>query len=89
MYYILIVSAVVGFIVSFKWTMISKYIFPVVIVSLTNAKLDEYNYLSKPDYTTMYADCQMERAEFTMEYNYITTEKYIQSFIDKYQDIIP
>ncbi|NDB59761.1 hypothetical protein EB001_15135 [bacterium] len=24
----------------------------------------------------------------TMEYNYIRTEEYIQSFIDKYQDIL-
>lgn len=69
--------------------MISKYIFPVVIVSLTNAKFNDYTFLSKPDYTTMYADCQMEKAESTMTYNYITTEKYLQSFIDKYQDVIP
>lgn len=69
--------------------MISKYILPVVIVSLTDVNINNYLSISKPDYTTMYADCQLEKEKSTMEYNYITTEKYLQKLILQYQDIIP
>lgn len=40
-------------------------------------------------YTIEQESCQTQRFESILEYNYITTEKYIQTNIDKYQDILP
>lgn len=49
-----------------------------------NHRWDNYKYC-----TTPVIDCQQEYYKSTMEYNYITTEQYIQNNINKYQDIIP
>lgn len=59
-----------------------------VIVSLPTVTDLEFK-LSKTDYTIPYNDCQQTQQKNTLDYNYITTEEYIQSIIDKYQDIIP
>lgn len=45
--------------------------------------------VNKHDYTTPYNDCQLEQEKNTLEYNYITTEEFIQNNHKKYQDIIP
>lgn len=59
-----------------------------VIVSLSTVNPLELSF-NKSDYTTIYIDCQEEKQKTTMEYNYITTEEYLQSQIQKYQDVIP
>lgn len=58
-----------------------------VIVSLTNAKIDNSVFISKLDYTMPYTNCQNEKFKSTLEYNYLTTEELIKSNIDKYQNI--
>jgi hypothetical protein len=68
---------------------IKPLIWSVVIVSLSKDNIVESNIISKPDYTTPYNGCQEELYKSTMNYNYITTEKLIESNIKKYQDLLP
>lgn len=67
---------------------INEIIWPVAIVSLTSVNLLEIN-LNKHDYTTLQASCQTSKTDSSIKYNYITTEEYLQSLINKYQDINP
>jgi len=64
-----------------------KYYWPVFIVGLP-AVNHIHSTLNKLDYTTPIADCQTEKQTNTLEYNYITTEKYLESQILKHQDIM-
>jgi hypothetical protein len=67
---------------------IHEFIWPMVIVSLSNASFDYQYSFSKPDYTIPYNDCQMEKQKNTIEYNYIKTQDLIETNNQKYQDII-
>lgn len=40
-------------------------------------------------HTITYTHCQESHLENTLEYNYITTEKYMELFHKKYQKILP
>jgi hypothetical protein len=40
-------------------------------------------------HTIEYSDCQQESFDNTMDYNYITTEKWIKNNIKKYLEILP
>jgi len=68
--------------------MISKYIWPVVIVGLPAADVN-LTSISKLDYTIPYAECQQENYPNTLEYNYIKSQDLIESNNQKYQDILP
>lgn len=46
-------------------------------------------YLNPDNYTMFSESCQQSKLENTLEYNYMTTEKLIQSNIDKYLDKLP
>jgi hypothetical protein len=71
---------------------ISKIFIPAVIVSLpTVNELDSIIY--KRHYTTVLTDCQQEekpqpKFKTTMDYNYMTTEEWINSYIEKYNEIL-
>lgn len=67
--------------------MIEKYIWPVVLVSLSDPSVIK-PITSKFDYTLPYAECQPEKQKNTLEYNYITTEELIESNNKKYQDLL-
>jgi len=67
---------------------INNYIWPLVIVSLPDVKTLDI-HINKHHYTMPVVDCQLNQNKSTMEYNYITTEEYIQSIILEHQDIIP
>lgn len=43
----------------------------------------------KNPYAKFYSQTTLEKLESTMDYNYITTEKFIQQNLMKYQDILP
>ena len=66
---------------------IHEFIWPVVLVSLSNANLCYQNSFSKPDYTIPYKDCQMEKNKDTMNHNYIKTQDLIEETNNKYQII--
>lgn len=42
--------------------------------------------IGKMDYSTLYTSTQNEPMDNTMDYNYITTEKFIQDNNKKYQE---
>lgn len=65
---------------------ISKIVLPVVIVSLPTVNDIEFLF-NKRDYTTQFQSCQEENTRDTINYNYITIEEYIQSNINKYQNL--
>jgi hypothetical protein len=44
--------------------------------------------LNKIKFTTQYETCQQERVDNTLEYNYITNEKFIKQALEKYQNIL-
>lgn len=58
------------------------------IVSLS-AVNDSELVINKSDYTIFDNSCQTEQWKNTLEYNYITSEEFIQNNHKKYQDIIP
>lgn len=58
-----------------------------VLVSLPSVNIDDYNF-NKLYYKPSLGVCQQDPVENTMEYNYITTEKYLESQLNKHQDII-
>jgi len=59
-----------------------------VLVSLSSVNDSDFK-LNKHHYTPSSTVCQQSTQENTLEYNYITTEKFIESMILKNQDIIP
>ena len=59
-----------------------------VLVSLPSVNDSDYK-LNKHHYTPSSSVCQQTTETNTMEYNYITTEKFIESMLLKYQDLIP
>lgn len=60
---------------------------PVFIVGLPTVNVMDIT-LNKLDYITPYADCQTEKQQNTLEYNYIKEYDYIQHNIEKYDAII-
>jgi hypothetical protein len=67
---------------------VHKVIWPMVIVSLSDANIVNSTNLSKHHYTMPYSECQQEKYKNTMEFNYWTNQELIESNIKKYQDII-
>jgi hypothetical protein len=69
---------------------ISNVIIPAVIVSLPTVN-ELHLQVYKPDYTTAITDCQIDQPKnkSTMEYNYMTTEEWIKSYIEKYDEVFP
>lgn len=64
---------------------------PFVIVSLPTIDANQYP-LAQPDYNIPYRDCQQHKnkhLENTLDYNYFTTEKYIEHMVEEYNTIIP
>jgi len=70
--------------------MIKQLMIP-VIVGLPTADFIDPMSISKLDYNRFHLDCQIEKENFrnTMDFNYITTEDWINSYMKIYQDIIP
>jgi len=68
--------------------MISKYIWPVIIVSLPTAEIHHIITFSKLDYTSHFAECQQDKEKNTLEYNYIKAKDLIETNNQKYQDLI-
>jgi len=70
--------------------MIKQLMIP-VIVGLPAANVVQPITISKLDYNRFHLDCQIEQENFnnTMDFNYITTEDWINSYMKIYQDIIP
>ena len=67
--------------------MISKFIWPMVIVGLPNVN-DIKTSISKLDYTIPYAECQQPKQQNTLDYNYIKTEDLLELNNSKYQKIL-
>lgn len=67
-----------------------KYMIP-VIVGLPAANIIDSMTVSKLDYNRFHLDCQTQKENFrnTMDFNYITTEDWINSYMKTYQDIMP
>ncbi len=65
-----------------------EFIWPMVIVSLSNASFYSKPSISKLDYTTPYNDCQTQNQKNTMEYNYIKAKDLIETNNQKYQDLL-
>ena len=68
--------------------MIIKYIWPVIIVSLPTAEINNIITFSKLDYTSRFAECQEDKEKNTLEYNYIKAKDLIENNNQKYQDLI-
>lgn len=70
--------------------MFKRIIIP-VIVGLPAADFIDPMSISKLDYNRFHLDCQIEKENFrnTMDFNYITTEDWINSYMKTYQDIMP
>lgn len=64
---------------------ITKVVLPMAIA----LSLPENTVSYQQKHTITYAHCQEPLLENTIEYNYITTEKWIKNNLDKYQDILP
>lgn len=60
--------------------------FSMVLVSLPSINVKDYK-LNKHDYTPPTSVCQQEKQLNTIEYNYITTERFLESNNIKYMDI--
>jgi hypothetical protein len=68
------------------------YNFTLSMAVLGSVPIVDHNetFVLDPDNYTTYAEsCQQPKFESTMEYNYMTTEKLIQSYIDKCQEVLP
>jgi len=65
-----------------------QYYWPVFIVGLPIVNTLDFT-INKLDYTTPIADCQIEKQQNTLEYNYIKSQDYIQDLIDKYDKLLP
>lgn len=70
--------------------MFKRIIIP-VIVGLPAADFIDPMSISKLDYNRFHLDCQIEKENFrnTMDFNYITTEDWINSYMKTYQDVMP
>lgn len=70
--------------------MYSKFMIP-VIVGLPAANIIDSMEISKLDYNRFHMECQVKKENFknTMDFNYITTEDWINSYMKTYQDIMP
>jgi len=70
--------------------MLNSLVIP-VIVGLPAADIMDTMIISKLDYNRFHTECQIEHQKFnnTIDFNYITTEEWINSNLDKYQDILP
>jgi len=70
--------------------MIKQLMIP-VIVGLPTADFIDPMSISKLDYNRFHLDCQIDDETFrnTMDFNYITTEDWINSYMKTYQDVMP
>jgi hypothetical protein len=64
---------------------ITKIVLPMAIA----LPLLENNVSCQQKHTITYNHCQEPLLENTIDYNYITTEKWLNDNLDKYQDILP
>lgn len=60
-----------------------------VIVSLPDVNSSTQIKFNKHDYTIRFESCQTETQNDTIKYNYITSQKIVEEFINKYQEVIP
>lgn len=70
---------------------ISKILIPAVIVSLPTPIELLSHQIHKQHYTTAITDCQQpmpQKYKSTMDYNYMTTEEWINTNIEKYNEIL-
>jgi hypothetical protein len=59
-----------------------------ISIILVSLPIFDFNNL-KQDYSlSLYSVIEQEKQENTLEYNYITTEKFLESNNNKYQEII-
>lgn len=60
-----------------------------LLCSHTSFNQPQIVHLNPDDYTTFGQSCQQSKLENTLEFNYMTTEKLIQSNIEKYLNDLP